>query len=504
MYALSSEQMKNLDLFAINSLNIPAVLLMEHAAISLYKEIEKDFSRDSQILIVAGSGNNGGDGLALARLLLRNDYRVKIYILEEEEALSDLSKLHYIVLKNLQAEIKHINNSNDLEEKNWDVIVDAIFGISLSRDVEGKYADTINYINSNVSYTISVDVPSGIDATTGEFRGCAVRADKTITFDSPKLGLYFAFDYVGEIVVADITIPKNTVKMSVADEKELVEIISKETIKELYFRKKNTHKGNYGTALIIAGSFDMVGTAMLTAKSAYKAGAGIVNVLTNSNNKKAINVYVPEAICYGYDDGQSYDELKNIFDRLADKSTAILIGPGISTSETAKNLVKLAIRSDKPLVIDADGLNVIAKDDAMKEELKARRANTIITPHIAEMARLIKIDNNEVVKRQVDIAKTYSKECKLTIVLKSARTVVATKDGCTYLNIKGNNGMATGGSGDVLAGMLVGLLAKEGASAKLSSLGAVYLHALAGDKAAKKLGKHSLMARDLIDEISFL
>ncbi len=507
MKAITAEQMKELDQLAINDYKIPSLLLMEHAAMAVFKEIKKNHSKKSRILIVCGSGNNGGDGLALARILIQYKYKPTIYLLSEYEKLSDLSKRQYDILKLLKANIVQIEEKEQLDyADNWDIIIDAIFGISLNREIKGIYNEVIEYINCQYAEIISLDLPSGVDASTGNVLGNAVFADKTITFGFSKIGLhlYPAAEYCGKIIVANIGIPKiafNTLTNNNYYRQE-IDIIDKKFLQKLAYRDENSHKGTFGTALIIAGSKQMTGAAMLSAKASYHSGVGIARVLTSENNKNAINNFVPEAICETYNESSNSQNLEELFHAQKTKATAILIGCGLGTDDKAWTLLKLALESDLPLVIDADGLNLLAENPEFLGKLKLRKNKTILTPHIGEMSRLTKFDKSKLLENQLEIARNFAKMNNVILISKDARTIIACPDGKVYLNVKGNNGMATGGSGDVLAGIITGLLANKGNTAETAAITGVYVHALAGDEAANAKGKTALLASDIIDNIS--
>ncbi len=504
MYALTAKQMKDLDSSAINDWQIPAILLMEHAALALYNEIAKRYSNDAKILIVCGAGNNGGDGLALARLLLNNGYSSTILMLTNPDKLSELSTIHYHVLKKQNANIIHIAKQDDLATiaPDYNLIVDAIFGVSLNRPVEGLYAATINWINQQNATVLAVDLPSGIDATSGKYLATAVKADITVTFAAAKCGLYLfpAADYVGQLIVADIGIPKAAYKQ-LANSQKIIETLTPSCLDSLAKRSANTHKGGYGKVLIIAGSNNMAGAALLAAKAAYKTGAGLVSVITDIANQTALNSYLPEAICYGYKANDDFAFTIKQLREQADKASCLLIGPGLSKEPVAKALVETALTIDKPLIVDADGLNILADNEQLFKQLKSRTAITVLTPHIGEMARLTKLNSERILDNPINIAQQFAAEHQIILVLKSSRTIIAQPNGRLAINIAGNNGMATAGSGDVLAGAIAGLMANKANKAADAVNAAVFLHATAGDNAVLKTGKSGLIASDIISEL---
>ncbi len=503
MYALTSEQMKYLDHFTIHEYGISAILLMEHAAISLLNEVKKDCTKKGKVLICSGPGNNGADGLALARLLIREQYDTTVYIFSERENLSKLSMVQYDILKNLGAEIIPIREKEDFSKnsKEWDLIVDALFGVSLVREIGGIYKEAVSYINNSKAKVLAVDIPSGVDATTGKCLGEAVKAYKTVTFASPKVGLYLfpGAKYSGEIVVGEIGIPERAYD-SLTDEKPL-KVITGGMLGIVKTRLPNTHKGSYGHVLVVAGSKNMSGAAMLSAKAAYKVGAGLVSVFTDSKVKNSVNEYLPEAICYGYSKKDKLKKIIRLLKERIDTVDAVLIGPGLSKSTTAKELVKLAISSEKRLIIDADAINIISEDESLLESIKERKADTILTPHIGEMSRLTKRSIEKILNNPLENARSFAEEYAVTLVLKSAWNIIANKDGETFININGNNGMATGGSGDVLAGIIAGLSANKNNDIDCAAKAGAYIHGGSGQLASEEHGRHAMLASDIIDEI---
>ncbi len=506
MYILTGKQMKLLDQSAIQDYQLPALLLMEHAALALYRKVAQCYTLKDKILVVCGAGNNGGDGLALSRLLKLNDYDVTVTLLAEPAKLSELSRIHYAILRKMDVPFQSLDDVLSAAGDNWTLIVDAIFGVSLNRPVGGKYAETIDWINRANCPVLAVDIPSGVAATSGKCLGTAVKAEQTVSFAAPKIGLYLypGAKFAGRVSIADIGIPKSAyqeLKFKIEHSKKIMQLLTEDAKGRLQQRSANSNKGSYGKALIVAGSANMAGAALMAGKAAYKVGCGLVNVLTVQNNLTALNSYLPEAISSSYRSADMPEKIGATLSEQSTKSTALLIGPGLSTDAAAKTLLETALTIAKPLVIDADGLNLLAKHNTLLKRLKARAAATILTPHIGEMTRLIKVDKTKLLDNLIHYATQFARRHNVILALKSARTVIATPDGQTYLNITGNHGMATAGSGDVLAGMIVGLLANPSNSAIDATNAAVYEHAKAGDRAAQKVGESALMASDIIDSI---
>ncbi len=507
MLLINKEQMKLLDKTAIENYSIPSLILMEHAAKSACDYIINNYKNARKVLIISGTGNNGADGLCLARQLKLKNLEPVVFLLGNEEKLSDEGKIHYKSISKLNVQVYCLDkeNENVFIDKLTnsilinEIIVDAIFGISLNREVGGIYKKVINLINQTNKVIISLDMPSGIEADSGKVLGVAVKADTTITFAYYKIGLVLneGSEYAGKIILADISIPK------LAEDKleYPIKIIDEVSFNGLDKRKSSGHKGTFGKVLIIAGSKNMAGAASLSTKAAYRSGCGLVYVISHKENRNSILSYVPEAIVFEYDEKTSYEELDQLIQEQTKSVDSVLIGCGISKNIEAKVLVKIALELDKNLVLDADALNLISEDEKLLLQLKNRKNKTIITPHIGEMARLCSKKIEEIQDDPISIAKNFAKEYNLTVYLKSAKSILCFANHNTYINIRGNSGMATAGSGDVLAGIIAAKLAlmKNGENFEKLVLKAVYMHNRAGDKAKEVRGEESLIASDMIE-----
>ena len=489
-YLLNSQEMKECDKNTIEYYGIPSAVLMERAALSVVEEIRRRFlSRSNRILVVCGAGNNGGDGFAIGRLLWLLGYDVKIFFpMDEAKMTSDTKAQYDIVLKYQIPVLK------EMEDFSCDILVDALFGIGLSREIQGRLKDILNKINAVLAYKVAVDIPSGISTDDGTIMGTAFRADLTVTFGFAKIGqiLYPGAEYCGKLLVADIGINDK----SFLEAEPFGRILDQETAKALLpKRKPYSNKGSYGKVLIIAGSPKMAGAAYLSAKAAYYSGSGLVRILTAEENREILLGRLPEAIVTTYDAKQPDMEQVAGCIEWAD---AVLIGPGLGTDETAKQLVTyVAKKSELPVVFDADALNVLAKD---MELLKTSDCKKIVTPHLGEMSRMRNMDIEKIQKQLIPVARDFAKEYGTVCILKDARTVTGQPDGRFYINATGNHGMATGGSGDVLAGLTVGLLA-QGLDAEIAAPLSCYLHGAAGDLAARNNGTYSMLAGDILEQI---
>ncbi len=479
--------MKKWEKQAMETYKVPSLLLMERAALSVQKELKNGSYNLKKILIACGTGNNGGDGLAVARLLRTDGYDVDVCITGALDKLTPDAKQQ---LEMYQAISGKFVTAPAYDE--YTVIVDAIFGIGCNREVSGVAAEVIESINQAAAQVVSIDVPSGISCDTGKVCGVAVKADRTVTFFTEKYGMmmYPGKDYCGEIIVADLGIP--------FEQWEECNVITytEDDLNKLPKRSGDSHKGTFGKVLVIAGSETIFGAAYFAAAGAYRMGAGLVKVYTPVNNLNGLRTLLPEALLEFYDRSRpSVKQLKQCMEW----ADVIVIGPGLGTDRMAEKILKYVIGKSKvPMVIDADGINILAKS---KTCLLDRHAPIILTPHILEMARLTGKNKEVIMKNPIGEAKNFVEDYPVTLVLKDARTIVAEENEPVYVNTSGNSGMATGGSGDVLAGMLGGLIAQGMDVTEAARLG-VYLHGKAGDAAARNKGMYSMLARDILDGIA--
>lgn len=486
-YLVSGKEMKNWEKQAMENYKTPSILLMERAALAVVDELTCGAYDLHKVLIACGTGNNGGDGLAVARLLTARGIKVDVCVVGPLDKLSQDAKQQ---LEMYQAISGKFVTAPAFDE--YTVMVDAIFGIGCDREISGIAAEVIEAMNAEHAPIVAIDVPSGISSDTGKVCGVAIKADVTITFFTEKLGmlLYPGNDYCGKIKVADLGIPfekSEECKIIAYDENDL---------KKLPKRLGNSHKGTYGKVLVIAGSPTISGAAYMAAAGAYRIGAGLVKIYIPKENQTAMQTLLPEALL------ETYDRNRPLFKTLKqcmEWADVIVIGPGFGTDRAAEKILNYVIcKSEVPLVVDADGLNILAEN---KEWIYEMNVPVIMTPHVQEMARLTKSPRENIQKKSVAAAESFVAQYPVTLVLKDARTIVAKENELTYLNVSGNSGMATGGSGDVLAGILGGLLAQGLDVLEASRLG-VYLHGMAGDAAAAKKGMYSMTATDILDGIA--
>lgn len=496
-YLVNGTQMKAIDSFSIEQMKIPSLVLMEKAAMAVTDCVMKRVKHGDKILAVCGVGNNGGDGIAAARILKEAGLDVSVLFVGEEAEASEQTKRQLEIGHHLDLPIfnggdaigKELFNIVNFGEYN--IILDAIFGIGLSKPVIGRQEEIMEQINNANTFVVAVDIPSGIHADSGAVMNCAVKADVTVTFGYEKLGLTFypGTDYAGEVIIADIGFPKKALEM--ADVKTFTYDISDK--RRLPERPAYSNKGTYGRVLIIGGAINMCGAAYFAAKSANLMGAGLVKIMTVEENRVILQSRIPEALLSTYKE-ESFS-LEWFMQEIL-WATTIVIGPGLGMNEIAGKMISVILNQCKvPTVIDADALNYLSTQQGL-EAIKDKE-NIIITPHLKEMTRLFPCSISDITKDMVCFGRETLKDSVFTLVLKDARTIVS--NGLKlYVNQTGNAGMAVGGSGDVLAGIIGGLLAQGMEVFEAAALG-VYLHGLAGDAAAEEKNMYSMTAGDIAE-----
>ncbi len=490
-YAATREEMQRIDQYTIEEIGIPGMVLMEKAAMATCEEIIARFSKDKTILIVTERGNNGGDGIVAARILSSLGYKVDIYEIGGVKRASE----QYAAQKAIAMRLE-LYFLEEFPENDYDIIIDSIFGVGLSREICGIQREIIEKLNKKSGIKIAIDVPSGIDASTGKVMGIAFLADYTVTFGLNKVGLilYPGAEYAGEVIVKDIGFPKKAVEKIAP--KAL--FYTKEDRKKLPKRKADSNKGTYGRILIVAGSKNMSGAAYFNAKAAYRSGCGLVQIFTHESNRVILQTKLPEAILTTYEEEMDAKEKLKEAIKQAD---IIVFGSGMGNTYITRNLL-LFVQSivNVPIVLDADGINCIHMEGEESIELSKFLAPCIITPHMKEMARLMRMDIPSIKDDIIRTAKLCAKHNHIICVLKDVRTVVMDEQSQTYINITGNHGMAKGGSGDVLAGIIGGLLAGGLEPVEAARMG-VFCHGMAGDFAKEEKGAYSMLASDIIEQL---
>lgn len=524
-YLVSAEEMRKFDNYTIEHLGIPAMVLMERAALAVVDSIENNFGnfKNKRILSVCGGGNNGGDGIAISRLLMDMGCNVDTVLMTSEDKCSEQTYMQLSILKKYLATQTgnklYVNNKDILpilKAKEYDIIIDSIFGVGLSRDIDGEYYKCIEDINEYGAFVVAVDVPSGINSSNGKCMGCAVKADLTVTFAFAKRGLYFypGKEYAGKIDCRDIGITSRSFNGSTPECFTFSHgdnMDKKETLQDLHnilpARLSYGNKGTFGKLLVIAGSKDMCGACVLCGKSAYSVGAGMVKIVTVEENRNIIQTTFPEAMLL------TYNEDTIPMNKLIDSikwADGVVIGPGIGQTRMSVAILEAVLKeSESVVVLDADALNILASHKDLQKLVKERthkfpESVTVITPHQGEFSRLTGTDISTLKSNPVEFAKDLAEELSCIVVNKDAVTVVCDSNVRCYINSTGNSGMATAGSGDVLAGILGGILVQkqERCNSVLESVAkGVYLHGCAGDLAKAHVGEHGMMAGDLIDSL---
>lgn len=504
MKILTSKQMQSVDKMAIEKLGIIGPILMENAGIQITNEILKKFPQiqEERVVIVAGKGNNGGDGFVVARHLFNRGCQPVVLLLASKKELKGDAALNAGIADKLGITIKEITSArhwgaNKKILSKATVLVDAIFGTGLTSPARGLYATVIQDINKSKSFKVAVDIPSGLSSDTFAIIGPCVKADLTVSLAAAKVAHVFppAEDCVGELKIGDISVPPYLFE----DEKFKLEMVEEERIRP-YFkrRKKATHKGTYGHLLMLSGSVGKTGAAALAGKAALKMGAGLVTAgvpksclpIVARSMMELMTEPLPET-----DKGTlAVEALPEILHLLEEKD-ALMLGPGISTHESTKELIlSLLTRLRIPVVLDADALNILAiKPDVLKSLSKP----AVVTPHPGEFARLLKLSTKEVLARRLELVPRFAKKFGVYVVLKGYKTLTATPEGKTFINPTGNPGMATAGSGDVLSGMIASMIIQE-KNILDAILAAVFVHGLSGDIGVVRLGEKSLTAGNMI------
>ena len=515
MRLVTSAQMKNIDSRSIGEFNTPGLELMEKAGIGTAEVCRQLLGepKGKRLFIFCGTGNNGGDGFVVGRYLSRWKFRVQLFLLGRRDEVKGDAHTNLNKALKLKLPIKQVAKPEDLPDlSTCHLIVDAIFGTGFKGQVEGIEKEAIEKINNSKIPVVSVDIPSGLNADTGKVNPVCVRAAATVAMGLPKIGQFFfpGKEFCGKVTVVDIGLSSR----AIAEEKIALNLIAEKEVKGLLpNRPGNIHKGDCGKIFMLAGSTGLTGAACLASLSALKTGAGLVilgvpetlNAIFESKLTEVITRPLPDLGKRGALALRGLGEIKPYFEW----GDCFAVGPGIGRHYQTVELLKRLIttRFNKPVVLDADGINAFAKQPELLKDLPYPM---IMTPHIGELSRLLNLPIQEIEKDRVEIARQTAKDFNLVLVLKGAPTLVAEPLGGVYVNPTGNEGMATAGSGDVLTGIIVGLLAQKlglekecsiSESVLESALAGVYLHGLAGDLAKASKTSYSLIAGDILDKI---
>ncbi len=498
----TAAQIRECDRATIDDLGLPGLVLMENASRSVaFRAFEMfdDAMAGKRIAVYCGKGNNGGDGFATARHLHNAEAIVKVFLIGSAEKLTGDAAFNCQLFKKIGGMVKEIHESDDfpLPPYDFDLAVDALLGTGFKGEAHGLFAEAIDQINTMSCPVIAVDMPSGVEADTGKATGSVVEADVTVTFGLVKRGLLVTpgREMAVEVAIADISIPRSVVlqqeiKLAIPEDEDVQATIPQ--------RLATAHKGMVGHVLIIAGSPGFTGAAALAGEAALRTGCGLVMVGVPASLNAILEAKLTEVMTVPLPESKAGTLTKEAYPVLAEKiewAHVVVIGPGLGRDPLTAELLALLLENvEKPLVIDADGLNLIAEHPELLEKLPE---GTVLTPHPGEFNRLKKAAGREWSDDPFEASLEFAQAYKVNLVLKGAPTIVTAFDGRQYLNPTGNAGMATGGSGDVLTGMIASLAAQGANMVDAAWLG-VYLHGQAGDRAADALGQHGMLAGDIV------
>jgi len=503
MRILTTEQMRAIDRRAIDELGIPSMVLMENAAIGVVDALTEAFPDVRRIAIYCGPGNNGGDGLAIGRHLAIRGYDVQLLVVTGGRALEgdaaaqlEICRRQGLALQEVAAEA--VIGAVAAAGRDSDLIVDALFGTGLGRPLQGLFADLVESFHTSGVPVVAVDLPSGLDAGSANVPGPHARAALTVTFAAPKIAhvLPPACHAVGEVAVTDLGIPPQWTASGSGD----LELLEQAWLAAyLPSRPAAGHKGDFGHLLLVAGSTGKSGAAVLAARGAVRSGAGLVTVATPESVVDAVEIGSVESMTLplpAQEIGEVSAAAAAILVAAEENRTVVAMGPGMGRSAGATDCIRQAtLEISLPLILDADGINAFAGDPG---QLRERSAPTCLTPHPGELARLLGIDTVQVVHDRLAAVRRASEETGAVVVLKGFRSLIATPEGRLWVNPTGNSGMGTGGTGDVLTGVIGGLMA-QGIEVEVAAALGVFVHGLAGDLAAAEHGARSMGAGDLLD-----
>lgn len=472
MYILSCKDVYKMESDAQNNYNISETILMENAGAALFHFIKNTADKNSKIIILAGPGNNGGDGFVLMRHLAANGYNADLYYPVQNNKYGKAAELNLNILNNLNIHIYDLSTLNNLDK--YDIIIDALFGIGLTRSISGIYKEIIEKANNTNALKIAVDIASGLISDSPEVPECVFKADYTITFSTLKYchTLYPAKTYSGKVITANITIPDNII--SQYKHNIFINEYNKPALKN---RPQDSHKGTYGKVAVVGGSIEMAGAVKIAASSALHSGCGLITLCHPNTLDRNFISDIPEIMTKSFD----YNEAALICDYINNSATVYTIGNGMGRQENVKDFILYILQNTlKPVVIDADAINALSLN-----ELNNIQSEVIMTPHLAEFARLINKDINEIKKDKVSLAKEFADNYSIHLILKSAETIIAVPNDKVYILNTGNTALSKGGSGDALCGLTASLSA-QGYSLKDTCILAAYILGKSAEKAVEK------------------
>ncbi len=507
MKLVTAAEMGTIDKVAIKDFGIPGVILMENAGLRVVEIITKELGDPAgkKVLIFAGKGNNGGDGFVVARHLHNRGAEVKVFLAGEQEQVTGDARVNLDIWQKMGQKIFPVIKDSDinlvrLALMNADLVVDALYGTGFKGTVKNPMATIIEAVNASGIPVVAVDIPSGLEADTGKANGPCFCARHTVTFGLPKIGLVLpsARPFVGFLHVVDISIPPSIL----ADNPSKRYFITEKMVREWWPQRKGLeHKGSFGRVLVIAGSRGMSGAAVLAAQGAARSGAGLVTLGVPAGIHDIVESKLTEVMTFPLPETEKGTLDRTALDTVIERAgnaDVLALGPGLGGGHETKALVKeILLKLEKPCVLDADGLNAMA---GRTELFRLFKSELVLTPHPGEMARLSNVDTGKVQSNRLGIASQKASEWNAIVALKGAGTIVAGPDGTIFLNGTGNPGMAGGGTGDVLTGIIAGLIA-QGMTPLHAAAAGVYLHGLAGDAAAEVKGMAGMLARDLLERL---
>lgn len=488
----NANTIRKIDKYCIEELGIPSIVLMENAAFKVASNVDENVK---YITIVCGTGNNGGDGFAIARQLYKNGRNITVLLIGNAEKMSNDCKINYNILKNMGLRISNIKDSRDISVLKEailqsELIIDAIFGTGLNRKIEGVFSEVISQINYSKKYIVAIDVPSGLNSDNGLIMGNCVKANKTISFEVYKAGFlqYGNDSYTGDIVIENIGIPQFVLEKFCDNSFILDESIIK---KGIVRRDKYSHKGDYGKVMIFAGSRGYSGAAYISTQAAVKTGSGLVTLSTHNEIQNILSEKLVEAMTVAYDEEDKINEA-------IEKSDVIAIGPGMGNNKFTLDMLKKVISKSKvPIVIDADGINVLKDNISL---LANKKVPIVLTPHLGEMSRLTNISIEAIRNNRVEIAENFARKFDVIVLLKGYHTVI-TDGKYTAVNSTGNSAMASGGMGDCLTGMIASFIGQKYHPLKAACM-AAYIHGYCGETLSKNM--FSVTASDILNKIPYV
>jgi NAD(P)H-hydrate epimerase len=503
---VTAKEMQAIDKTSIEEFGIPDLVLMENAGIAVTSCLREKFPdlKEKKVLVIAGKGNNGGDGFVVARQLFNIGINVQILLIGKVSSLKGSARVNADIAKNIGIQLLEIKDDNvksvNHHIRHRELIVDAIFGTGLKKKPEGIFKKIIESINKSKSVVASIDIPSGLESDSGQVSGSYIKADLTICLALIKRShcILPAAESMGEIKLVDISIPAKAIE----NQNIHLNLVEEEDVrKTIVKRPKASHKGNFGHLLVVAGSKGKGGASGLSALSALRAGTGLVTMAVPESCHSALEFNPLEVMTAPLPEtkagSMSFKALDALL-KLSEDKTAIALGPGISTEHQTIALMLEYFKLVKcPLIIDADGINCLARRIEILNEMSCP---VIITPHPKEFSRLTGLTTAEIQSNRVELSSQFAQDHSITVILKGAGSVIALPNGEIFLNPTGNPGMATAGTGDVLTG-IVGGLAAQGLPVDQAAISGTYLHGLAGDNYVKEYGQSSLIASDLINSL---